>query len=134
MRLIIIDEIHLLHDDRGPVLESLVARTVRQVELSQEMVRLVGLSATLPNYQDVAAFLRVDETKGLFHFDSSYRPVGLEQQFIGVTEKSSLKSMKLMNEICYQKVMDKVGKKQVLVFVHSRKETAKVGERGASEA
>ena len=97
MRLIIIDEIHLLHDDRGPVLESLVARTVRQVELSQDMVRLVGLSATLPNYQDVAAFLRVDEAKGLFHFDSSYRPVGLEQQFIGVTEKSSLKCMKLMN-------------------------------------
>lgn len=111
-----------------------MARTVRQVELSQEMVRLVGLSATLPNYQDVAAFLRVDENKGLFHFDSSYRPVGLEQQFIGVTEKSSLKSMKLMNEICYQKVMDKAGKKQVLVFVHSRKETAKVGQRDAGEA
>ena len=26
VRLVIIDEIHLLHDDRGPVLESLVAR------------------------------------------------------------------------------------------------------------
>ena len=31
-----------------------------------------------------------------------------------------------MNEVCYEKVMDKAGKKQVLVFVHSRKETAKV--------
>jgi pre-mRNA-splicing helicase BRR2 len=29
--LVIIDEIHLLHDDRGPVLESIVARTIRQV-------------------------------------------------------------------------------------------------------
>lgn len=48
MRLIIIDEIHLLHDERGPVLESLVARTLRQVEVTQEMVRLVGLSATAP--------------------------------------------------------------------------------------
>ena len=47
----IFDEIHLLHDDRGPVLESLVARTVRQIESTQEEVRLVGLSATLPNYQ-----------------------------------------------------------------------------------
>jgi pre-mRNA-splicing helicase BRR2 len=27
----IIDEIHLLHDSRGPVLESIVARTVRCV-------------------------------------------------------------------------------------------------------
>lgn len=122
------DEIHLLHDDRGPVLEALVARTVRQVETTQEMVRLVGLSATLPNYEDVANFLRVDPKKGLFHFDSSYRPVGLSQQFVGITEKSSFKRMKLMNEICYEKVMEKAGKKQVLVFVHSRKETARTAQ------
>ena len=32
VRLIIFDEIHLLHDERGPVLESLVARTIRQME------------------------------------------------------------------------------------------------------
>uniref|UniRef100_A0AAY4EQZ5 Helicase ATP-binding domain-containing protein n=1 Tax=Denticeps clupeoides TaxID=299321 RepID=A0AAY4EQZ5_9TELE len=44
VRLIIIDEIHLLHDDRGPVLESLIARTIRNVELTQEDVRLIGLS------------------------------------------------------------------------------------------
>lgn len=33
VRLLIIDEIHLLHDSRGPVLESIVARTVRQIEV-----------------------------------------------------------------------------------------------------
>ena len=32
VRLLIIDEIHLLHEDRGAVIESLVARTLRQVE------------------------------------------------------------------------------------------------------
>ena len=31
VRLLIIDEVHLLHDDRGSVIESLVARTLRQV-------------------------------------------------------------------------------------------------------
>ena len=31
VRLLIIDEIHLLHEDRGAVIESLVARTLRQV-------------------------------------------------------------------------------------------------------
>lgn len=31
VRLMIIDEIHLLHDSRGPVLESIVARTIRWV-------------------------------------------------------------------------------------------------------
>lgn len=64
------DEIHLLHDDRGPVLESLVARTIRNVELTQEDVRLLGLSATLPNYEDVATCLRVDPARGLFYFDN----------------------------------------------------------------
>uniref|UniRef100_A0A665VBJ4 Helicase ATP-binding domain-containing protein n=1 Tax=Echeneis naucrates TaxID=173247 RepID=A0A665VBJ4_ECHNA len=50
VRLIIIDEIHLLHDDRGPVLESLVARTIRNVELTQEDVRLLGLMMGIHNY------------------------------------------------------------------------------------
>ena len=27
------DEIHLLHDDRGSVIESIIARTVRQIEV-----------------------------------------------------------------------------------------------------
>ena len=31
VKLLIIDEVHLLHDDRGSVLEALVARTLRQV-------------------------------------------------------------------------------------------------------
>lgn len=153
VRLVIIDEIHLLHDDRGAVLESIVARTVRQIEVrplgkagdaaaqqqaaggnrlglrsrrgqqrrqlqarltarrdagpvmclcaktfrsspwlppsspvppaahilqtTQEMVRLVGLSATLPNFEDVAAFLRVKPEKGLFYFDNSFRCCGV---------------------------------------------------------
>lgn len=31
VKLLIIDEVHLLHEDRGAVIESLVARTLRQV-------------------------------------------------------------------------------------------------------
>ena len=30
-----------------------------------------------------------------------------------------------MNEVCYEKVLDQVGKNQPLVFVHSQKETVK---------
>lgn len=51
VRLLIIDEIHLLHDLRGTVLESIVSRTIRQIETTKEMVRIIGLSATLPNYE-----------------------------------------------------------------------------------
>ena len=128
VKLLIIDEVHLLHDDRGPVLESIIARTVRQVETTQEMVRLVGLSATLPNFEDVATFMRVHPEKGLHVFDNSFRPCPLQQQYIGVTVKKPLQRMQLMNEICYEKVMESAGKSQVLVFVHSRKETAKTAK------
>mmetsp|Transcript_75394 Transcript_75394/g.157134 ORF Transcript_75394/g.157134 Transcript_75394/m.157134 type:complete len:2169 (-) Transcript_75394:248-6754(-) len=125
VRLVIMDEVHLLHDTRGPVLEAIVARTIRQIETTQEHIRLVGLSATLPNYEDVAIFLRVKPEKGLFFFGSQYRPVPLEQTYIGITDKKAIKRFNTMNEVCYQKLMDNAGKNQVLIFVHSRKETAK---------
>ncbi|KAF9584560.1 DEIH-box ATPase, partial [Lunasporangiospora selenospora] len=119
VRLIIIDEIHLLHDDRGPVLESIVARSLRHMEQTQELVRLVGLSATLPNYIDVATFLRVDTERGMFHFDGSWRPCPLKQEFIGITEKKAIKRFQVMNEVTYEKVMEHVTQPegdQVLVF------------------
>ncbi|XP_050384241.1 DExH-box ATP-dependent RNA helicase DExH12-like [Argentina anserina] len=125
VKLLIIDEIHLLHDNRGPVLESIVARTLRQMETAGGYIRLVGLSATLPNYEDVAKFLHVDFDRGLFHFDNSYRPVPLSQQYIGITVKKPLQRFQLMNDICYEKVMAVAGKHQVLIFVHSRAETAR---------
>ncbi|KAH8689112.1 putative pre-mRNA splicing helicase [Talaromyces proteolyticus] len=126
VRLLIIDEIHLLHDDRGPVLEAIVSRTLRQSETTDEPTRIVGLSATLPNYRDVASFLRVDATKALFHFDGSYRPCPLRQEFIGVTDKKAIKQLKTMNDVCYNKVLENCAKgHQMLIFVHSRKETAK---------
>eukprot|EP01125_Pyxidicula_operculata_P014589 TRINITY_DN4878_c0_g1_i1.p1 TRINITY_DN4878_c0_g1~~TRINITY_DN4878_c0_g1_i1.p1 ORF type:complete len:2162 (+),score=668.51 TRINITY_DN4878_c0_g1_i1:53-6538(+) len=122
VRLIIIDEVHLLHDERGPVLEALVSRTIRQIESSQEMVRIIGLSATLPNYQEVAMFLRVKQ-ENLFCFPNAYRPIPLEQTFVGISVKKPYKRFVLMNQICYEKVMEQAGTNQILVFVHSRKET-----------
>ena len=38
------DEIHLLHDDRGPVIESIIARTVRQIEARARFLRSVPQS------------------------------------------------------------------------------------------
>lgn len=40
VKLLIIDEVHLLNDDRGPVIEALVARTLRQVEYRPEILKL----------------------------------------------------------------------------------------------
>ena len=107
VKLLIIDEVHLLHDDRGPVIESLIARTQRQVESSQTMIRVVGLSATLPNYIDVAQFLRVNPMVGLFFFDNGFRPVPLSQVFIGVSPVNPLRQLQVMNAVCYEKVIER---------------------------
>lgn len=127
--LIIIDEVHLLADERGAVIETIVARTQRYVESSQRLVRIIGLSATLPNYQDVASFLRVNSSTGLYYFGAEYRPIPLDQSFIGVTEKQRLKRNDFMNRCAYLKMIEalKIGK-QVMIFVHSRRDTSKTLE------
>ncbi|CAF4382041.1 unnamed protein product [Rotaria sp. Silwood2] len=116
VRLIIIDEIHLLHDDRGPILEAIIARTNRLIKTTRSHVRFVGLSATLPNYEDIAEFLNVNSI-GLFYFDNSYRPVPLEQEYIGITEKKAIKRFHIMNDLVYEKVMEHAGKNQVRTFI-----------------
>ena len=164
VRLLIIDEVHLLNDDRGPVIETLISRTLRQVctlflvhagapcsrftactritaaawlqvETSQTMIRIVGLSATLPNYQDVAEFLGVSVSTGLFHFGPEFRPVPLAMSFAGVTEKNVVKRNMLMIEIAYDKIADSLRQgNQCMVFVHSRKDTNKTAEQLADAA
>ncbi|XP_041762573.1 activating signal cointegrator 1 complex subunit 3 [Anopheles merus] len=126
VKLLIIDEVHLLHGERGPVVEALVARTLRLVESSQSMIRIVGLSATLPNYIDVARFLRVNPMIGLFFFDSRFRPVPLSTNFIGVKALNALKQMSDMDTICYERCIDMVRQgHQVMVFVHARNATVR---------
>ena len=51
VKLLIIDEIHLLHDNRGPVLESIVARTVRQIETTKEARSIFVWLGSLRLYQ-----------------------------------------------------------------------------------
>eukprot|EP00057_Strongylocentrotus_purpuratus_P015645 XP_011670119.1 PREDICTED: activating signal cointegrator 1 complex subunit 3-like [Strongylocentrotus purpuratus] len=132
VKLLIIDEVHLLHEDRGAVIESLVARTLRQVESYQNNVRIVGLSATLPNYEDVARFLHVNLKTGLFYFDARFRPVPLRQTYIGVQLGSGgggsrfVEQRKRMDVVCYEKVRNLVDQgHQVMVFVFARNATVK---------
>lgn len=67
---------------------------------------------------------------GLFYFDSSFRPVPLEQHFIGVKGKpNSPISRKNLDNTVYEKVSELVLQgHQVMVFVHARKETVKAAE------
>ncbi|KAL5699087.1 RNA helicase [Ranunculus cassubicifolius] len=123
-KLLIIEQIHLLHDEsRGPVLEGIVARTIRTAETRKDRLRLVAFCAPVPNYEDVAAFLRVSKEKGLFCFDSSFRPCPLAQQYVRITDTKPLGRFQLMNDLCYEKVKAAAGKRQILIYVHSMEET-----------
>ena len=126
IKLIIIDEVHLLHDTRGSVIESIVSRVNREKVNNGSKVRIIALSATMPNYHDIAQFLQVDP-ENTFCFDNSFRPIPLEYNFISLKEKSIIKKNLIQNKITYDIVKERIGSKQVLIFVHSRRETSKTG-------
>ena len=82
------------------------------------------MSATLPNYQDVAEFIGASD-EGTFFFDPSYRPTPLKCGFYGVRETTNVKrANNIMNDIIYEnlKRMLKMGK-QAIIFAHKRAET-----------
>ena len=117
----IIDEIHLLNDERGLVLECLVARALMTGLKMQKPIRLVGLSATLPNYMDVAEFIAAD-SDGIFAFDASYRPTPLKCSFYGIKEMGNAqRGNNIMNELILDNLTRvlKMGK-QCIIFVHQR--------------
>ena len=59
--LLIIDEIHLLGDERGPVLEVIVSRTNFISSHTERKVRIVGLSTALANARDLADWLGISQ-------------------------------------------------------------------------
>ena len=61
VRLLVIDEIHLLGDERGPVLEVIVSRSNFIASHTEHQVRVVGLSTALANARDLADWLEIKQ-------------------------------------------------------------------------
>lgn len=59
--LIVIDEIHLLGEDRGPVLEVIVSRTNFISSFTSRKLRIIGLSTALANARDLAEWLGIGQ-------------------------------------------------------------------------
>ncbi|KAH8056604.1 hypothetical protein JL722_7442 [Aureococcus anophagefferens] len=115
-RLLIVDEIHLLAEERGAVLECVVARTTRLVESSQSQARLVGLSATLPNYEDVGSFLGCADDS-VFFFGPEFRPVPLKQTFVGVTETKRFQKLVKLDDLAFDVALSAVDRgHQAMIF------------------
>lgn len=123
VKLFLIDEVHILKDPRGATLEAIVSRMKK---LSAD-VRLVALSATIPNSQDVATWLGKDNISQHLPahreiFGESFRPVKLQRYVHGFDA--------MMNEFAFEKGLDRKlpgliqrynEKKPILVFCYTRK-------------
>jgi helicase len=123
--LLIVDEIHLLGSDRGPTLEIVIAK----MKLVNPNLRILALSATIPNAEQIAEWLKARLVK------SDYRPVKLEE---GVFFDSEIKFEKRMEAIdskhrdaLSQLVEDTLHQKekQCLVFLNSRKTSQSSAEK-----
>uniref|UniRef100_A0A061RFI5 Sec63-domain-containing protein n=1 Tax=Tetraselmis sp. GSL018 TaxID=582737 RepID=A0A061RFI5_9CHLO len=120
--LLIIDEIHLLGADRGPILEVIVSRMRYIASQTGRSLRLVGLSTALSNAQDLADWMGIGE-KGFFNFKPSVRPVPLEAHIQGYPGKFYCPRMATMNKPAYAAIQTHSPTKPVLVFVSSRRQT-----------
>ena len=98
--LIIIDEIHLLGEDRGPVLEVIVSRTNFIASHTGRTLRLIGLSTAVANARDLADWLNIGQVK--LNFRPSVRPVPLEVHISGFPGKHYCPRMATMNKPTFQ--------------------------------
>jgi ATP-dependent DNA helicase HFM1/MER3 len=89
IRVFLIDEVHILKEDRGATLEAVVSR---MKSISTD-VRFVALSATVPNFHDIAAWLgknsfEPDIPAANENFGEEFRPVTLQKHVRGYNSNS----------------------------------------------
>ncbi len=106
--MLVLDEIHLIASDRGPVYEVLCSK-FRNIYPD---VQVLGLSATVGNADELADWLNAELVS------SDWRPVQL-------TEEVVVKSEEGLPEV----VSKSLGGGQVLVFVNSRRSAEAVAEK-----
>lgn len=125
LRLLVIDELHILQDaTRGASLEALVVRH----RMYYEACRVLGLSATIPNYQELGDWLGCPGSN-VFSFGAEYRPLPLEMHIVKTTsDAESMNAMRAARDgVLLSKLASEVlSGRCTLVFVHSRLEAERL--------
>lgn len=85
VKLFLIDEVHILKETRGACLEAVVSR----MKSVGSNVRFLALSATVPNSEDIAVWLRQGPTAQHLpahreRFGEEFRPVKLQKHVVGL--------------------------------------------------
>ncbi len=123
VRLLVIDEIHLLGEERGAVLEAIVSRTrfisrlidsetdetAKNGAINTEATRIIGLSTAIANPYDLADWIGIkvndSETNciGLYNFRPSVRPIPMVVHVSGFPGRHYCPRMATMNKVSCQK-------------------------------
>ncbi|XP_071524400.1 uncharacterized protein [Panulirus ornatus] len=134
--LLLIDEVHVLSDEgRGPTLEAVVSRmkTIRATRPTTSSdnhhntprLRFVAVSATIPNVEDVAAWLSDEEGPAVSHrLEESLRPVSLRRVVLGYDCRESWTEFRFDISLTYRLpsvIATYSNNKPTLVFVSTRK-------------
>ncbi|KAK7635753.1 Sec63 Brl domain-containing protein [Phyllosticta citricarpa] len=90
VKLFLIDEVHILKEDRGATLEVVVSR----MKSVGSDVRFVAVSATVPNFSDIATWLgrnpqNQNQPAAKEHFGEDFRPVPLQKHVVGYSNISN---------------------------------------------
>ena len=135
IKLVLIDEVHILKDSRGATLETVVSR----MKTLGNDVRFVALSATIPNSTDIAQWLGRTHTMPqmparTFVFGEEFRPVQLQKIVLGfnvggggMSNAGGGGNEHTLDNILDDQLPDLIVKhaqgKPVLIFCFSRKST-----------
>ncbi|KAM2014479.1 hypothetical protein ACFX16_045132 [Malus domestica] len=133
--LLLIDEVHLLNDPRGAVLEAIVSR-IKMLAQNPELkssslaqVRFLAVSATIPNIEDLAEWLKVP-VQGIKRFGEEMRPVKLTTKVFGYTPaKNDFLFEKRLQNYIFDILMQYSRGKSALVFCSTRKGAQEAAQR-----
>ncbi|GAA5808710.1 hypothetical protein MFLAVUS_002105 [Mucor flavus] len=117
IKLFLIDEVHILNEKRGACLEACVSR----MQTIGHNLRFIAVSATVPNLQDIATWLKAKPIT----FSEEYRPIKLNRIVYAFPLHEP--NMFLFERKLDWKLLDMIQKhsnsKPVLIFCSTRKST-----------
>ena len=144
INLFCIDEVHMINDGiRGATMEAVISRmktirTAKKNNYDNQTLRFIAVSATLPNVQDVAAWLGTSDEPGVhYKFSNEIRPVKIDIKVMGIPCPDSWNNFQFENNLTYK--LDGIIKKHynlkpTLVFCASRKSTEATAQHLAKTA
>ena len=119
--LLIVDELHLIGGEVGPVLEVCISRMRYISSQTESRTRIVALATSLANAKDLAEWIGCT-AHGLFNFHSNVRPVPLELHLQGYDIAHVPSRLLAMGKPTYYAIVNHADEKPAIVFVPSAKQ------------